>query len=54
MYFLTAYIDGDFWNIFYSMSGFVKADLIFGFIYPSTAQQPLPCWVVYILVAMHV
>eukprot|EP00493_Phyllostaurus_siculus_P002052 UN02063 len=32
-YFQAAYMDGDFWNIFNSMSRFVEASLNFRFIY---------------------
>ena len=30
MYFQAAYIDGDFWKTFWSVSGFVKVNLTFG------------------------
>ena len=33
MYLQVAYIDGDFWKISISMSGFVQANLTFGLIY---------------------
>ena len=38
MYFQVAYIDGDFWKISTSVSGFVKANLAFGLIYEAKSE----------------